>query len=75
MADPEEQRAKRRIVGMTMMGSAVMMAVVALLAYSGVFEVTSGAERTIAMVLGAVAIVYFLAGKLGLRMSTNASGS
>ncbi len=44
---------------MTMMGSAVMMAVVALLAYSGVFEVTSGAERTIAMVLGAVAIVDF----------------
>ena len=59
MSDPEEQRAKRRIVGMTMMGSAVMMAVVALLAYSGVFEVTSGAERTIAIVLGAVAIVDF----------------
>ncbi len=59
MSDPEDQRAKRRVVGMAMMGSAVMMAVVALLAYSGVFEVTSGAERTIAVVLGGVAIVDF----------------
>jgi hypothetical protein len=57
MSDPEEQRAKRRVVGMVLMGSAVMMVVVALLAYSGVFEVTSGAERTIAMVLGGVAIL------------------
>jgi hypothetical protein len=59
MSDLEEQRGKRRIVGMAMMGSAVMMTVVALLAYSGVFEVTGGAERTIAMVLGGVAIVDF----------------
>jgi hypothetical protein len=44
---------------MAMMGSAVMMTVVALLAYSGVFEVTGGAERTIAMVLGGVAVVDF----------------
>ena len=59
MSDPEDQRGKRRVVGMIMMGSAIMMTVVALLAYSGVFEVTDGAERTIAMVLGAVAIVDF----------------
>ena len=59
MSDPEDQRGKRRIVGMALMGSAVMMGLVALLAYSGVFEVTSGAERTIATVLGAVAIVDF----------------
>jgi heme A synthase len=59
MSDRDEQRAKRRVVGMVLLGSAVMMTVVALLAYSGVFEVTSGAERTIAMVLGAVAIVDF----------------
>ncbi len=42
-----------------MMGSAMMMGLVALLAYSGVFEVTSGAERTIATVLGGVAVVDF----------------
>ena len=59
MSDPDEQRAKRRVVGMVLLGSAVMMAVVALLAYSGVFEVTSGAERTIATVLGGVAILDF----------------
>jgi heme A synthase len=59
MSDRDEQRAKRRVVGMVLLGSAVMMTVVALLAYSGVFEVTSGAERTIAVVLGAVAIVDF----------------
>jgi hypothetical protein len=59
MTDPDDQRAKRRVVGMVMMGSAVMMMAVALLAYSGVFEVTSGAERTIATVLGAVAVVDF----------------
>jgi heme A synthase len=59
MSDPDDPRAKRRVVGMVLMGSAVMMAAVALLAYSGVFEVTSGAERTIAMVLGGVAILDF----------------
>ena len=50
---------KRRIVGIALMGSAAFMAVVAVLAYSGAFEVMSGAERTIATVLDAVAIVDF----------------
>ena len=59
MSEPGEQGAKRRVVGMVLLGSAVMMAAVALLAYSGVFEVTSGAERTIASVLGGVAILDF----------------
>jgi hypothetical protein len=59
MADPDDQKGKRRVVGMALMGSAVMMGLVALLAYSGVFEVTGGAERTIAMVLGGVAVVDF----------------
>jgi hypothetical protein len=59
MSDLEDQRGKRRIVGMALMGSAVMMGFVALLAYSGVFEVTNGTERTIAMVLGGVAVVDF----------------
>ena len=59
MSDSEDQRAKRRVIGMTLMGSAAMMVLVALLAYSGVFEVSSGAERTIAMVLGGVAILDF----------------
>jgi hypothetical protein len=59
MSDPEDQGAKRRVIGMTLMGSAAMMVLVALLAYSGVFEVSSGAERTIAMVLGGVAILDF----------------
>jgi len=59
MSDPEDQGAKRCVIGMTLMGSAAMMVLVALLAYSGVFEVSSGAERTIAMVLGGVAILDF----------------
>jgi hypothetical protein len=59
MSDSEDQRGKRRVIGMTLMGSAAMMVLVALLAYSGVFEVSSGAERTIAMVLGGVAILDF----------------
>jgi hypothetical protein len=36
-----------------------MMTIVAGLAYSGVFEVSSGVERTVALVLGAVAILDF----------------
>jgi hypothetical protein len=57
MTDREDQRAKRRIVGLTLLGSAAMMFAVAGLAYSGVFEVSSGAERTVASVLGLVAVV------------------
>jgi heme A synthase len=59
MADLEDQQSKRRIVGMALMGSAVMMTIVALLAYSGVFEVSSGVERTVALVLGGVAVLDF----------------
>ena len=55
----EDQHGKRRIVGFVLLGSALMMLAVATLAYSGVFEVSSGAERTVAMVLGAVALVDF----------------
>jgi hypothetical protein len=65
MAD-DEQAGKRRVVGFAMLGSAVMMFLVAALAYSGIFEVSSGAERTVASVLGIVALfdlamaLYFL---------------
>jgi hypothetical protein len=55
----EEQQAKRRIVGMVLLASAVMMTIVAGLAYSGLFEVSGGVERTVAMVLGLVALVDF----------------
>ena len=59
MADPDDQKGKRRVVGMALMGSAVRMGLVAGGKSNLTFEVTSGAERTIAMVLGGVAVVDF----------------
>ena len=58
--------ANRRIVGLALIGSAlVMMAVVGLI-YAGVFEVSGDAQRIVASILGVVAAldllmaVYFL---------------
>ena len=59
MKNSEDQQGKRRVIGFVLLGSALMMTAVAALAYSGVFEVSSGAERTVAMVLGAVALADF----------------
>ena len=49
------RRANRRIVGLALIGSAlVMMAVVGLI-YAGVFEVSGDAQRIVASILGVVA--------------------
>ena len=60
------RRGNRRIVGLALIGSAlVMMAVVGLI-YAGVFEVSGDAQRIVASILGVVAVldlvmaVYFL---------------
>jgi hypothetical protein len=53
----DEQRARRRIVGLALIGSAAIMTVVAGLAYSGVFEVSGDAQRLVTVVLAAVAAV------------------
>jgi hypothetical protein len=60
------RRSNRRIVGLALIGSAlVMMAVVGLI-YAGVFEVSGDAQRIVASILGVVAAldllmaVYFL---------------
>jgi Tfp pilus assembly protein PilX len=62
----DNKRANRRIVGLALIGSAlVMMAVVGLI-YTGVFEVSGDAQRIVASILGVVAFldlamaVYFL---------------
>jgi Tfp pilus assembly protein PilX len=62
----DSRRGNRRIVGLALIGSAlVMMAVVGLI-YAGVFEVSGDAQRIVASILGVVAVldlvmaVYFL---------------
>ena len=53
----DEKRAKRRIVAVSLLGSAAMMLVVAYLAASGVFEVSGGAQSMVTRVLGGIAVV------------------
>jgi small neutral amino acid transporter SnatA (MarC family) len=62
----DNKRANRRIVGLALIGSAVVMMAVVGLIYAGVFEVSGDAQRVVAGILGVVAAldllmaVYFL---------------
>ena len=53
----DNKRANRRIVGLALIGSAMVMIAVVGLIYAGVFEVSGDARRIVAGVLGMVAAV------------------
>ena len=53
----DNKRANRRIVGIALIGSAMVMIAVVGLIYAGVFEVSGDAQRIVAGVLGVVAAV------------------
>jgi hypothetical protein len=52
----DEKKAKRRIVGFALMGSAFLMLAIASLVYAGTIDVSEQARSLVASVLGFVAV-------------------